>query len=187
MPLTTSIYSAKNILNPLIALVLLAGIGLRSLFPMPIVRSQEYEAAKLAEFLQDRLIANGHDFQRALAQSQEIEILSPSDGTLYEKGEKLTLRWSFSGSIDTVESYVVTVAYYESGQISIPLEPTVQSFSTKGNVLQLPSLNIDDNIPVVAWSVYAQTGDANPVSKVYKLLRAYYNPAVSGYHIDNGF
>lgn len=182
----------KCVTNLLVVLTLFIVLGpvRQHFYASTSIRKQEREAAQLVNTLREHLTIIGLDVQKARAQGQEIIIVGPPDGTLYERTERVTLRWSSEQPLSTGERYVVTVAYYKQDQVTIPLEPVIVYLVTTEETLQLSSLDADLNLPVIAWTVYVAEENirapAGPVSETYRLLHLSRRPVHSGYHCDQG-
>ena len=145
-----------SIANLLVALALFIVLGpTREYFYVnTLIKNQERESAQLVNALRGHLAIIGLDVQKAHAQGQEIIIVGPPDGTLYERTEEVTLHWSSEQPLTASERYVVTVAYYEQDQVTFPLEPVIVYLVTIEETLQLASLDTASKLPVIAWTVY---------------------------------
>lgn len=110
-----------------------------------------------------------------MAGSEQIRLVGPPSGTVYEAAEEITLRWSYDQPLRAGESYRVAVTYYKYGSVILPLEPAYRYFSTTKETLQLPVLDVDWSLPIIVWTVYVASGKSNAptgaTSGTYRMLQ----------------
>ena len=157
---------AKAVLNLLrvAALVTVLGPG-RQLFYTDLRAADQARAVeRLVQAFDEHLAGLGVVLGETSAGAEQLDLVGPPNGTLFEPAEEITLRWSHNVPLQKGQSYRVAVAYYSD--VSVPLEPAFRYFTTTEETLQLSALNVNKRLPIMMWTVYVARDGSNTATGV---------------------